>query len=293
MNHEPRTVNESKDGNMEFWFTERQTEDLGLSLRVRESLLVEQTPFQRLAVLDTYLYGRVLVLDGAIQTTERDEFVYHEMITHVPLITHPHPQEVLVIGGGDGGTVREIVKHPGVKHVRLVEIDGRVVAAARRFLPSLSQALDEPRAEVIIADGAEYVRAIHGACDVIIVDSTDPVGPAVKLFGADFYRAVHDALTPEGLFVAQSKSPYLDRGLIREVLGFVRTLFPVALLYTAAIPTYPSGFWSFVLGSKMHHPLAFDERRAEKLETLYYSPEIHRAAFILPRQIRGDLIQGE
>lgn len=278
---------------MEFWFTEKQTENVGLSLRVRESLLVEQTPFQRLAVLDTYLYGRMLVLDGAIQTTEEDEFVYHEMITHVPLITHPQPREVLVIGGGDGGTVREIVKHPDVSRVRLVEIDDRVVAAARRFLPSLSQALDDPRAEVIIADGAEYVRAMREACDVIIIDSTDPVGPAVKLFEADFYQTVHDALTPEGLFVAQSKSPYLDRDLIREILAIMRSLFPIALIYTAAIPTYPSGFWSFVLGSKQHHPLTFDEGRAEKLETRYYSPEIHRAAFTLPREIRGDLTQGE
>ncbi len=278
---------------MAFWFTEKQTENLELNLRVRESLLVERTPFQQLAVLDTYLYGRMLVLDGAVQTTEEDEFVYHEMITHVPLITHPQPQEALVIGGGDGGTVREIVKHPEVKRVRLVEIDERVVAAARQFLPGLSQGLDDPRAEVIITDGAEYVRAMRGACDVIIVDSTDPVGPAVKLFEADFYRAVYDALTPEGLFVAQSKSPYLDRALIRNLLDIIRSLFPVTLLYTAAIPTYPSGFWSFVLGSKMHHPLTFHERRAEKLDTRYYSPEIHRAAFILPRQIRGDLFQGE
>jgi spermidine synthase len=278
---------------MEFWFTEKQTTDLGLSLRVRESLLVEQTPFQRLAVLDTYLYGRMLVLDGAIQTTEEDEFVYHEMITHVPLLTHPQPREVLVIGGGDGGTVREIVKHADVARVRLVEIDDRVVAAARRFLPGLSQALDNPRAEVIITDGAAYVRAMRGACDVVIVDSTDPVGPAVELFEADFYQSVYDALTPEGLFVAQSKSPYLDRDLIREVLGIIRSIFPIALLYTAAIPTYPSGLWSFVLGSKLHHPLTFDEGRAEKLATRYYSPEIHRAAFILPRQIRGDLGQGK
>lgn len=277
---------------MEFWFTEKQTENVGLSLRIRESLLVEHTPFQQLAVLDTYLYGRMLVLDGAIQTTEEDEFVYHEMITHVPLVTHPHPREVLVIGGGDGGTVREIVKHSNVTRVRLVEIDDRVVAAARRFLPGLSHALDDPRAEVIIADGVRHVHAMRGACDVIIVDSTDPVGPAVKLFEADFYRAVHDALTPEGLFVAQSKSPYLDRDLIRAILTIIRSLFPIALIYTAAIPTYPSGFWSFVLGSKRHHPLTIDEGRAEKLETRYYSPEIHRAAFTLPRGIRDDLSQG-
>ncbi len=278
---------------MEFWFTERQTEHLGITLRVRESLLVEQTPFQHLAVLDTYQYGRMLVLDGAIQTTEADEFVYHEMITHVPMTVHPKPKEVLVIGGGDGGTVREILKHPDLKHVRLVEVDDRVVAAARRFLPTLSQALDDPRVEVMITDGAEHVRAMRGVYDVIIVDSTDPVGPAVKLFQQDFYQAVHEALTAEGVFVTQSKSPYLDRELIREVLGIVRSLFSVALPYTAAVPTYPSGLWSFVLGSKVNHPVKFDEGRAEKLKTRFYSPEVHRAAFVLPREIRGDLLPTE
>ncbi|MDZ4339335.1 MAG: polyamine aminopropyltransferase [candidate division NC10 bacterium] len=276
---------------MEFWFTERQTDDLGLSVRVRETLLVEQTPFQRLAVFDTVQYGRMLVLDGAIQTTDRDEFIYHEMITHVPLTTHPRPREVLVIGGGDGGTVREVLRHAAVTRVRLVEIDGHVVAAARRFFPGLSRALDDARADVVIGDGAAHVRGARGAYDVILVDSTDPVGPAVQLFQADFYRAVSDALTPDGLFVAQCKSPYLDRGLIREVLDAVRSLFPIACLYTAVIPTYPSGFWSFVLGSKVHHPLRFDEDRAEQLKTRYYSPDIHRAAFVLPRQIGEELIQ--
>src|SRR3972149_8736659 len=154
---------------MEFWFTEKQTEDLRLGVRVRESLLVEQTPFQKLAILDTYQYGRMLVLDGAVQTTEQDEFIYHEMITHVPVTTHPQPREVLVIGGGDGGTVREILRHPEVRRVRLVEIDERVVAAARRFLPGLSQALDEPRAGVLIADGAEYLRGARGACGRVLV----------------------------------------------------------------------------------------------------------------------------
>jgi spermidine synthase len=276
---------------MDFWFTERQTEHLGLNVRVRESLLVEQTPFQRLAILDTYEYGRMLVLDGAVQTTDRDEFIYHEMITHVPLTAHPRPREVLVIGGGDGGTVREVLKHAEVTRVRLLEIDAHVVAAARRFLPALSGALDDPRAEVIIGDGAAHVREVQGRYEVILVDSTDPVGPAAQLFRVDFYRTVYDALTPDGLFVAQCKSPYLDLGLIREVFASVRALFPITHLYTAAIPTYPSGFWSFVLGSKVHHPLRFDEGRAEKLKTRYYSPDMHRAAFILPREIREDLIR--
>ena len=274
---------------MESWFTERQTEHLMLSLRVRETLREEQTPFQKLQVFDTYQYRRMLVLDGAIQTTQEDEYIYHEMITHVPLITHPSPRQVLVVGGGDGGTVREILKHPEVERARLVEIDERVVAAARCFLPGLSGALDDSRFEVIIADGVEYVQRANGIYDVIIVDSTDPVGPGVKLFQPEFYRAVKEALTPEGLFVAQTKSPYLDRPFIRQVLEMIRSLFPITLLYTAAIPTYPSGLWSFAIGSRVHHPLAFEERRSGRIETRYYCPEIHRAAFVLPRQIRKEL----
>lgn len=274
---------------MESWFTERQTEHLQLSLRVRQTLREEQTPFQRLGVFETYQYGRMLVLDGAIQTTQEDEFIYHEMITHVPLTTHPSPRQVLVVGGGDGGTVREALKHSEVERVRLVEIDERVVAVARSFLPGLSGALDDPRVEVIIADGVEHVQGARGVYDVIVVDSTDPVGPGVKLFQPEFYRGVRDALAPEGLFVAQTKSPHLDRPFIRQVLGAIRPLFPITLLYTAAIPTYPSGLWSFAIGSKAHHPLAFDEKRGERLETRYYTPEIHRAAFVLPRQIRQEL----
>ncbi len=181
------------------------------------------------------------------------------------------------------------MKHPEVERVRLVEIDERVVAAARCFLPGLSGALDDSRVEVIIADGVEHVRGAQGTYDVIIVDSTDPVGPGVSLFQPKFYRAVKEALTPEGLFVAQTKSPYLDRPFIRQILETIRSLFPITLLYTAAIPTYPSGLWSFAIGSKTHHPFAFDERRGERLETRYYSPEIHRAAFVLPRQIQKEL----
>jgi spermidine synthase len=274
---------------MDSWFTERQTEHLMLSLRVREALREEQTAFQKLGVFETYQYGRMLVLDGAVQTTQEDECIYHEMIAHVPLTTHPSPRQVLVVGGGDGGTVREILKHPEVEQVRLVEIDERVVAAARCFLPGLSEALDDSRVEVVIADGVAHVQGAQGVYDVIIVDSTDPVGPGVSLFQPKFYRAVKEALTPEGLFVAQTKSPHLDRPFIRQVLETVRSLFPITLLYTAAIPTYPSGLWSFAIGAKAYHPFAFDEKRSERLETRYYSPEIHRAAFVLPRQIRSEL----
>lgn len=277
---------------MEFWFTERQTADLNLSFRVKESLWVEQTPYQRLAILDTIQYGRMLVLDGAIQTTEVDEHIYHEMLTHVPLLIHPRPRRVLVVGGGDGGTVRETLKHPEVELVELVEIDERVIAAAKRFLPTISCALEDPRARVIVGDGVAHVASAQGAYDVILVDSTDPVGPAIALFEEPFFASLHRALKPDGLFAAQTKAPYLDGALIGQIYQWVAKRFPVTSLYTAAVPTYPTGLWSFMLGSKRHPHDRPDETRAKALETKYYTPQIHRAAFALPRAVEEALERG-
>jgi len=277
---------------MEFWFTERQTADLSLSFRVKESLWVEQTPYQRLAILDTIQYGRMLVLDGAIQTTEVDEHIYHEMLTHVPLLIHPRPRRVLVVGGGDGGTVREALKHPEVELVELVEIDERVIAAAKRFLPSISCALEDPRARVIVGDGVAHVASAQGAYDVILVDSTDPVGPAIALFEEPFFASLHRALKPDGLFAAQTKAPYLDGALIGQIHQWVAKRFPVTSLYTAGVPTYPTGLWSFMLGSKRHPHDRPDETRAKALETKYYTPQVHRAAFALPRAVEEALERG-
>lgn len=270
---------------MELWFTERQTPNLGLTCRVKESLWVERTPYQTLAILDTYQYGRMLVLDGAVQTTEVDEHIYHEMLTHVPLLIHPRPRRVLVVGGGDGGSVREILKHPEVEQVELVEIDERVIAASKRFLPTISCALGDPRARVIVGDGVAHVAAARDAYDVILVDSTDPVGPAIALFEEPFFASLHRALKGDGLFAAQTKTPYLDGALIGQIQTWVARRFPVACLYLAAIPTYPTGLWSFMLGSKRHPHDRPDEVRAKALETRYYSSEVHRAAFALPRAV--------
>ncbi|MBI2371521.1 MAG: polyamine aminopropyltransferase [Deltaproteobacteria bacterium] len=274
---------------MELWYTERQTDNLGLTLRIKETLCVERTAYQELAVLDTYQYGRMLVLDGAVQITEWDEFIYHEMITHVPLCTHPAPRHVLVVGGGDGGTIRETLKHASVERADLVEIDERVIQVSRQHLPFVSRSLDDPRARVPVSDGISFVKKTRAAYDVILVDSTDPVGPAVGLFAPEFYAAVARALRRDGIFVAQCKSPYLDQGLIRQAFSHVSQVFKIPLLYTAAIPTYPSGYWCFLLGSKAHHPLQFDEPRARALETRYYSPDVHRAAFALPKFVQDSL----
>ncbi|RJX27753.1 MAG: polyamine aminopropyltransferase [Dethiobacter sp.] len=270
---------------MELWYTEKQTLNLGLSCKVKETLYHVKTEYQEMAVLDTIQFGRMLVLDGMVQTTIADEFVYHEMITHIPMHTHPCPRNVLVIGGGDGGAVREIIKYPQVEKVTLVEIDGQVIEAAKRFLPEISSALENTRVEVKTTDGIEYVRSLEDAFDVIIVDSTEPVGPAVGLFGSPFYEGAFRALKPDGIFVAQTESPFFNSDLIRTVFRRIKTVFPCAYLYLASVPTYPSGLWSFTLGSKRYNPLE-PEGKYVPQDTRYYTSQIHRSSFSLPRFVQ-------
>ncbi|MGI9950936.1 polyamine aminopropyltransferase [Moorellaceae bacterium AZ2] len=275
------------------WVTELQTPSLALSCRITKTLHREKTPYQELAVVETEAFGRMLLLDDVIQTTVKDEFVYHEMISHVPLNTHPHPREVLVIGGGDGGAIREIIKHSKVERAVLVEIDARVVANAREYLPEISCGLDDARVEIRFEDGIEHVRQVQGQYDVIIVDSTDPVGPAAGLFAREFYQNVYHALKPDGLFVAQTESPFFNAEFIRRVQRDIASVFPLARLYLATVPTYPGGLWTFSLGSKKYDPLAVDPQEIASLPTRYYSPEVHRAAFALPPFVQEILRPGE
>ncbi|WP_025773078.1 polyamine aminopropyltransferase [Neomoorella thermoacetica] len=264
------------------WFSELQTPDLAISVRLNQTLHHEKTPYQELAVVDTEAYGRMLLLDNIIQTTVKDEFFYHEMIAHVPLNTHPNPRTALVIGGGDGGVVREIVKHPSIEKVTLVEIDARVVANAREYLPEIACGLDDARVEIRFEDGIEHVRQRENTYDVIIVDSTDPIGPAVGLFSAEFYRNVYRALKADGVFVAQTESPIFNSRLIRRIQRDLNEIFPIARLYLTTVPTYPGGLWAFSLGSKKYDPLEVDWRQAPQVATRYYTPAIHQAAFSLP-----------
>ncbi|KKM11919.1 spermidine synthase [Clostridiales bacterium PH28_bin88] len=273
------------------WFTELQNSGLGISCRTKAVLHQEKTKFQNLLMLDTEVFGRMLVLDGAIQTSIKDEFVYHEMISLVALNTHPDPRRVLVVGGGDGGAIREIVKHPQVERATLVEIDQGVIDTARRYLPEISHALDHPKVEVLVEDGIKHIQERESYYDIILVDSTDPVGPAVGLFAADFYRQIHKALTGEGIFVAQTESPWFNQELIRQVYRSVSDIFPIAKLYLANIPTYPSGLWSFTMGSKQHDPEKVDITRIPETDTRYYTPQLHLAAFNLPKFVK-ELLQG-
>lgn len=270
---------------MELWYTERQTEGVSLSCKVTRTLHSEQTPFQRLDVIETTQFGRMLVLDGMVQTTVGDEFVYHEMIVHVAMQTHPAPRRVCVIGGGDGGAVREVLKYPSVESVKLVEIDAKVVEASRRFFPELSSGLDDPRVECLYIDGIRHIHETKGAYDVILVDSTEPVGPAVGLFNREFYTACYESLGDRGVLVAQTESPFFNREILARAFRGIRSVFPITRLYLASIPTYPSGLWSFTLGSKEVDPLDVAPDLTG-ITTRYYSEALHRAAFQLPRFVQ-------
>jgi spermidine synthase len=269
------------------WFTERQLteegrETLSLGMRIKSVLHRERSQFQELVVMDSDHYGRVLILDNVIQTTEKDEFVYHEMITHIPMFTHPNPRQVLVIGGGDGGTVREVLKHDSVEKVELCEIDRRVCEVSKQYLPGIGGKLDDPRVKAIYEDGIQYVQGKSNAYDVIIVDAPDPEGPAVGLFEGAFYASIHAALKPDGLFSAQTESPFHNAGLMRKIHRDIHRVFPTVKAYLAFIPTYQSGMWSFALGSKQYDPEGPVRSGWEKIETKYYTPSLHHGCFILP-----------
>lgn len=266
----------------EVWFTEQQTPYLGITLKIRKTLHHEVTEYQEIAVHETYQFGRLLTLDGVVQTTECDEFVYHEMMVHVPILTHPRPRRVLVVGGGDGGVVRETLKHPSVEKVTMVEIDRRVIEVSKQYLPNISCGLDDPRVEIVIGDGIEFVKGVRDPYDVAIIDSTDPVGPAIGLFSEDFYASLNPALGPQGVFVAQTESPFSGLERIKAVYSSVKRQFPVARVYLIDVPTYPGGTWAITLGSKGPDPLKASLHGCYELATKYYSAEVHHRAFILP-----------
>jgi spermidine synthase len=275
---------------VELWFTEKQTEKFGITAKIKNTLHSEQTEFQKLDMIETEEFGNMLVLDGMVMTTEKDDFVYHEMVAHVPLFTHPHPENVLVVGGGDGGVIREVLKHPSVKKATLVEIDGKVIEYSKKYLPSIAGDLDDPRVEVKVDDGFMHIAQSENEYDVIMVDSTEPVGPAVNLFSKGFYSGISKALKEDGIFVAQTDNPWFKAELISQVSSDVKEIFPVTRLYIANIPTYPSGMWTFTIGSKKHDPLEISEDRFHEIDTKYYTKELHKAAFVLPKFV-GDLVK--
>ena len=264
------------------WFYEEQTPSTRIGVEIREILHEEQSKYQNVKIIDSIQFGRMLVLDDVIQVTELDEFAYHEMLAHVPLHAHPNPQSVLVVGGGDGGMVREASKHPSVSRVVLAEIDEAVVNACINHVPSFSVALtNNPKLEIRIGDAIEYVKKLKEEFDVIIVDSSDPVGFAEGLFSREFYSNVEKALRPGGMVTIQGESPwYKYRPMIKRICNDFSEIFPTAKAYFANVPSYPSGVMLFPVGSKGNDPATPIRPPLPGLR--YYSEEIHKASFILP-----------
>ena len=273
------------------WFLEKHTPYAGLTLAVRERLHDQQSEFQRIEVLETVEYGHMLLLDGYVMLTARDEFIYHEMIVHTPLLLHGAPRQVLVIGGGDGGSVREALRHEGVERVTLVEIDPAVIETCRRFFPELAGSLDDPRAEVVSQDGFAYLDQHPGAYDALIVDSIDPVGEGAKLFTTAFYQKVKSALRPGGVAVFQTESPFYNGEVLAQVNRKLTPLFKHVASFLAHIPTYPSGLWSFTFASNDVDPRQAVPGRPPPFQgsLRYFNVEVCKAAFALPGYIRDTL----
>ena len=274
------------------WFEE----SLHLGFRSRfgiERVLYEtKTEHQHLIIFDSPEFGRVLALDGVVQTTERDEFIYHEMLAHTPILAHGAVRNVLIVGGGDGGLLEEVLKHRGVEKVVQVEIDDTVVELSKRYLRAIcADAYEDPRTELVIADGVEFVNEVDRHFDVIIVDSTDPIGPGEVLFGKKFYGGCRRCLTEDGIIVTQNGVPFVQGEELRETLAVFRQLFRSATCYRAGVPAYIGGDMTFGWGSEDNAHAEIDSETlhgrfvASGIVTDYYTPDVHKGAFALPPYI--------
>ena len=272
---------------MEFWYTENHTDNVKFSIRVNKQLYSGESEFQRIDVFESEEFGRFLTLDGYMMLTEKDEFIYHEMIAHVPMAVNPNIRRVLVIGAGDGGVVRELTKYTSIEQIDMVEIDEQVVAVCKQYLPTVSCRLDDPRVHLFYDDGVKFVRSKEDEYDLIIVDSTDPFGPGEGLFTKEFYGNCSKALRHGGIMVNQHESPFYHNDAIAMQRAHRRIVesFPISRVYQAHIPTYPSGHWLFGFASTKYHPVADLKSGSWKslgIQTRYYNTKLHAGAFSLP-----------
>ncbi len=275
-------------------FNEYYNGRTGLTVGIKQRLFSETSPYQKVEVFETDTWGNMMTIDGLVMLSEKDEFVYHEMITHTGMFAHPNPRRVLIIGGGDGGTAREVLRHPSIEHVDMVEIDETVVRAAKEFLPDVG-AFDNPKLHVRFEDGIAFVKNVTDPYDVIIVDGSDPVGPAVDLFSETFYRNCYKSLSPQGILTGQTESPWVPsyHPGIKKLFAHLDRIFEVSRMYLAFIPLYPSGMWSLAFASKGIHPHDPDvmDRVIKGTTTMenalrYYNPAIHQGSFALPGFVR-------
>lgn len=283
---------------MEFWFSEMHTQNVKFSIRVDEQLYSGQSEFQKIDVFDSREFGRFLTSDGSVIFSEKDEFTYDEMIVHVPMAVHPNVKNVLVIGGGDGGVARELSYYKEIEKIDVVEPDELFVNVCKKFFPDNAKGLDDPRVTVYYEDGLHFLRTKHNDYDLIINDSTNPLGHTAGLFTKEFYGGCYRALHDDGIMVYQHGSPFFDEDeeLCRAMHRKAFSSFPISRVYQAHIPTCPAGYWIFGFASKKYHPLAdFNPERWNKrgIKTWYYTTNLHMGAFMLPKYVEDMLKEEE
>lgn len=275
---------------MSYWFDEKfEQENLNsgqrTSIEVEKVLYKGKSDFQEIEIVETTKFGRMMLLDGIIMLYDKYEYCYHEMIAHVPLFAHPNPERVLVIGGGDGGTAREVIKHDKVKECVMVEIDGLVVEKSKEYFPKIAEGFSNPKLTLLIDDGIKYIKENVGSFDVVIIDSTDPIGPAEGLFTEEFYKEVFNTLKDDGICVAQAENPFFYPEIQKEYFGMLKRVFPYVSMYLSNIPFYPSGTWSLSFASKKYtendNP-RFEDMRKMESELNYFNEDIYKASFALP-----------
>lgn len=275
---------------MDLWFTENHTPNVRFSIKIKEQLAHVKSEYQEIDIFDSYEFGKILVLDGYLMLTESDEYVYHEMITHVPMAVNPRIKNILVIGGGDGGTVNQLVKYDSIEKIDMVEIDKLVVDLCREFIPSTAANLSDKRVNLYFEDGLKFVRQTANKYDLIIVDSTDPFGPGEGLFTKEFYGNCKKALSDNGILVNQHESTFYPeyQSAMKRAHFMIKSLFKNSLCYQANIPTYPSGNWLFGFASDIFDPRDIKSEPLN-IKTKYYSTTLHHGAFELPNNIRDIL----
>lgn len=282
---------------MELYYTEQQNDQVRFSIKVTKHLYTGKSQFQEVDIFESKEFGKFLTLDGLMMVTEKDEFIYHDMIAHVPMATNPHIKKVLVIGGGDGGTVREITRYPQVKQIDMVEIDKMVVDVCREYLPLTSSKLSDPRVRLYFEDGILFVQNSKDKYDLILVDSTDPIGPGEGLFTTEFYQNCYNLLSENGILINQSESPYYlpFSHEMKRAHNKIKQIFPICKIYQFHMPTYPSGHWLFGFASKKLDPITdadFDTWKKWNLKTKYYNPSLHIGAFALPTYVQ-EMLESE
>lgn len=272
---------------MELWYTEKHTDTVNFSIKVDKHIYSETSPFQKIDFFESDEFGTFFTLDGLMMVNEKDEFVYHDMITHIPMATNPDIKKVLVIGGGDGGTVRELTRYKNIEQIDMVEIDEMVVRACQKYLPITAEKLEDSRVNLYFEDGLKFIEGKVDEYDLILVDSTDPIGPGEGLFSEAFYKDCFNALTENGILINQHESPYYPNYAkeMKRSHSKLEKIFPISKVYQFHMPTYPSGHWLFGFASKKLDPIKDIKKEAWLslgLETKYYNTDLHVGCFALP-----------